>query len=387
MINYDTDLYDIRFSHPIIYNFIISLSSCLSILLLLINKLYYKRKNPNKNYLSIIKENTITNNIPKLVSKKEKFLWFLLVSIINFCSNILYNKYLNMIFASESYYYLISILFLSIFSYKILKYNLYKHHYLGIIIMVVNSIVVIILAYFNSKDNLYNNKSNIFNDFRKYYLYGLLISITSTTLHNLGYVIDKYLIFKKYILSYEILFFEGIIELAFSIIALIITTNAGFIDNYFDFINKLDRKLAIIIILIILFNFIFNSLLITIIDFFSPYYIMLVYISSEIFSSIYMILTSDVDQYFFIVFILDLTNFFIDLVFIEVIEINCFGLSYMTKKNIEIRARLDSFEIEEDNKNKNISKNEAEFKGYIIELYDANNEEFSFESDKNWKET
>ena len=110
---------------------------------------------------------------------------------------------------------------------------------------------------------------------------------------------------------------------------------------------------------------------------------MLVYISSEIFSSIYMILTSDVDQYFFIVFILDLTNFFIDLVFIEVIEINCFGLSYMTKKNFEIRAQLDSFEIEEDNKNKNISKNEAEFKGYIIELYDTNNEEFSFENDKN----
>ena len=288
MINYDTDLYDIRFSHPIIYNFIISLSSCLSILLLLINKLYYKRKNPNKNYLSIIKENTITNNIPKLVSKKEKFLWFLLVSIINFCSNILYNKYLNMIFASESYYYLISILFLSIFSYKILKYNLYKHHYLGIIIMVVNSIVVIILAYFNSKDNLYNNKSNIFNDFRKYYLYGLLISITSTTLHNLGYVIDKYLIFKKYILSYEILFFEGIIELAFSIIALIITTNAGFIDNYFDFINKLDRKLAIIIILIILFNFIFNSLLITIIDFFfTVLYNVSIYIFRNIFINLY----------------------------------------------------------------------------------------------------
>ena len=36
------------------------------------------------------------------------------------------------------------------------------------------------------------------------------------------------------------------------------------------------------------------------------------------------------------------------LVFIEIIELNFFGLSKMTKKNIELRARLDSMIISDN---------------------------------------
>ena len=50
--------------------------------------------------------------------------------------------------------------------------------------------------------------------------------------------------------------------------------------------------------------------------------------------------------------------------FIEIIELNCFGLSYMTKKNIELRAQLETY-IGEDNDI--LSDKGITYKGYIIE--------------------
>ena len=55
------------------------------------------------------------------------------------------------------------------------------------------------------------------------------------------------------------------------------------------------------------------------------------------------------------------------LIFVEIIQLNFCGLSYMTKKNIEIRSRLDSvIEIkEEDNETK------IDYKDYSIDLNDV----------------
>ena len=48
------------------------------------------------------------------------------------------------------------------------------------------------------------------------------------------------------------------------------------------------------------------------------------------------------------------------LVFLEIIELNFCGLSYMTKKNIELRAQLDSIINDENNKSKNIENDKKE---------------------------
>ena len=47
------------------------------------------------------------------------------------------------------------------------------------------------------------------------------------------------------------------------------------------------------------------------------------------------------------------------LVFIEIIQLNFCGLSYMTKKNIEQRAKLDSMLIYDEN-NENTIKNNGD---------------------------
>ena len=52
------------------------------------------------------------------------------------------------------------------------------------------------------------------------------------------------------------------------------------------------------------------------------------------------------------------------LIFVEIIQLNFFGLSYMTKKNIEIIARID-FNLadnEEDNKSK------IDYQDYTIDI-------------------
>ena len=52
------------------------------------------------------------------------------------------------------------------------------------------------------------------------------------------------------------------------------------------------------------------------------------------------------------------------LIFVEIIQLNFFGLSYMTKKNIEIRSQIDSkFAINEDD-----SETKIDYKDYFIDL-------------------
>ena len=72
---------------------------------------------------------------------------------------------------------------------------------------------------------------------------------------------------------------------------------------------------------------------------------------------------------------------FMVLVFIEIIHLNFCGLSYMTKKNIEERARLDSMlndDNDDDEKNDYIIKNNDDetinLGEYSLELQEVNNE-------------
>ena len=60
------------------------------------------------------------------------------------------------------------------------------------------------------------------------------------------------------------------------IITLIITTNIGYIDNFWDFIDSLDgTKVALIIVNIIL-EFFFNFFKFLIIDLYSPFHAFLI---------------------------------------------------------------------------------------------------------------
>ena len=345
-------------NHPIVYIIIYSFGLCLSISLLLIKKICSKRRY-NKTLSQ--EKNPYLFHLTKTkgVSKKEKILWILLVSVIDFILNVVNYSFLerNYFF---SYYLSFGILFLSLFSYKILNYKLYKHHYLSIIIMSLIYLLTLIM------DLLYNKD-------KKHFFLQTLIGTGTTVIYCFELTIDKYLIFSKYINSYEILFFQGIFELILGVISLIITTKYDFLDNFLDYYNQLDKVGVNFLIVLLLLNFIYYSLVITIIDILTPFFIFFIFNVSNIFIILISFFLEDFNYLSILFFLLSLIFVSILLlIFTEIIELNCFGLSYMTKRNIELRAQLDSI-IEENDKERNDSV--VGFQGYIVELNSAKEEE------------
>ena len=311
-------------THPIIYNISYSFGSSLSFILYII---YNRRNKSNINIINPLPTNQ--NNINQ-IKLKTKLLWILLVSIISyiyhFIQSIIWidiDNYLNI----WAFY----IIFLSLFSYWILKMKLYKHHYVGIITVSIIGLLFNVITEKLSFDNIKN--------YYKFYL----ASIFNVILLSLILVLYKYYMFVKYIKSYEILFFGGLNELILSIITLIITTNIGYLDNFWEFYENLDKKEIIIFIFLTLINFFYILLIFIIIDIFSPFYIFLAdFISENIYFFYIMDKLDLLTLIFCIIFVI--FEIFMILVFIEVIELNFFGLSTMTKKNIESRAKLEVFE-------------------------------------------
>jgi len=124
------------------------------------------------------------------------------------------------------------------------------------------------------------------------------------------------------------------------------------LDNIEDFISKFKGIEILIIISWILVSFSYHAILFKVIDSYTPFYIHMSIIISEFFS-LFMKIGEElsIGKILFYVFSFIICPFMI-LVFLEIIELNFCGLSYMTKKNIELRANLDSIANEENDINK-----------------------------------
>ena len=344
--------------HPVIYSMTYSIGLSLSFILVIISKIRSKRKNKNSNILLNAQNEPHTLSIihpSHIVSFKEKFLWILLTSGINYFAYIFfciywvnYDTYLNL--------WGVTLPVMSLFSHFILKIKLYKHHYLAIFIVVIFGFSYNIVTHKFSKENIKHYDS-------------YLVEFMTECLISLMNVMYKYLMDKKYIISYEILFIEGLIEFILGIITLIITTNIGAIDNFWDFIDQIDTSEIIFLIVLTLIQFLLYLVEIIIIDMFSPFHILLINIIREYI--IFFIffdrneLTTSIYCTLGICFCI-----FMFLVFTEIIELNFLGLSKMTKKNIELRAQTDSMNNYDDNKSERI-----ESKGYIFDLKDDESKE------------
>jgi hypothetical protein len=193
----------------------------------------------------------------------------------------------------------------------------------------------------------------------------------------------------KYIISFEIIFYQGIIELIFGIITLIITTSINKVDNFIAFCKDLDVKEGLLIVALILTNFISSIFMITIINIFSPFHIFLSNALTDFLSFFSVIYTSKglnnkgekIEAYVIILSILFfIIGLFMILIYIEIIQLDFCGLSNMTIKNIQLRAQLDCLENIEKSED---DKYEIDTKGdeYTIELTEDNfNRAISFDS-------
>ena len=110
-------------------------------------------------------------------------------------------------------------------------------------------------------------------------------------------------------------------------------------DNFFELFDNYDVYDFLLCISIIASSAIFNMSLLVTINYFTPYHIIIIQIFREFYNS----LDSDNNTILNILsfFILALITFMF-LVFIEIIELNIFNISYNTKRNIQSRSFDDS---------------------------------------------
>ena len=161
------------------------------------------------------------------------------------------------------------------------------------------------------------------------------------------------------------MFYEGLIELVLSILTIMITTYIGYLDDFFDYYNNLDSNEIIIFVFLTFFQFAYNLMKFITIQKFTPYHVLLL---SVLYTLIMIFITFDLDNILISILsvILVIICLIMILIFLEIIELNCFGLSYMTKKNIEIRARLDSDIIENVIMKENNNEIEIDHQNYSI---------------------
>ena len=356
LIKKKTKFFSEKNDHPIVYCIIYSLGLCFSFIFLVIYKLYNKKKEQanktdiEQNYLISL----LVPNQTKVISIIEKFLF---ISLVNSWPVI--------------------IISMTLFSYLFLKVKLYKHHYLSMVIIIIIGLFYNVLLDVFDKENMKNN-------------YKFFITfLCSEILNSLVYFLYKYYMHIKYIISFEIIFYQGIIELIFGIITLIITTSINKVDNFIAFCNELNAKEGLLIAALILTNFISSIFMITIINIFSPFHIFLSTALTDFLSFFSVIYTSKglnnkgekIEAYVIILAILFfIIGLFMILIYIEIIQLDFCGLSNMTIKNIQLRAQLDCLE--------NIEKSEDDKYGidtkgdeYTIELTEDNsNLAISFDS-------
>ena len=369
LIKKKTRFFSEKNDHPIVYCIIYSLGLCFSFIFLVIYKLYNKKKEQanktdiEQNYLISL----LVPNQTKVISIIEKFLFISLVAGIDYLS-LAISSFFLIYGGNYINSWPVIIISMTLFSYLFLKVKLYSHHYLSMSIIIILGLLYNVLLEVFTKENMEKN-----------YIY-FIAFFCSEILNSLVYFLYKYYMHIKYIISFEILFYQGLIELSFGIITLIITTSINKVDNFIAFCKDLDVKEGLLIAALILTNFISSIFMITIINIFSPFHIFLSNALTDFLSFFSVIYISKglnnkgekIDAYVIILCILFfIIGLFMILIYIEIIQLDFCGLSNMTIKNIQLRAQLDCLE--------NIEKNEDDKYGidtkgdeYTIELTEDN---------------
>ena len=324
------------YENTILTNIVISLSRFLTIIPLIIFKIKFKQdrsyndknNNSDKNSKSIV---LIYKNNRIYVKGVAKYV--LLSAVIYLIQSIFF----ALAFKATTNAWIWYILIASIFYYLMFKVQLYKHHYLSIIFIIVIGTVIDLTTEAIIVDA--NNEP-----------LALVSKYIKEILFSLYNVIAKYVMEKKYISVYEFSFYIG----AFNLIVLIIFS---IFDNYFfhiysnygDILNNLGG-IEILKVLDVLFTQVGINLgtLFTTKNY-SPCHVFIIFVFGQV---TYYI---NFDIYRGLVISCLIIILFFSLIFSEIIEINLFGLSHNTKKNIIARSESEILvkneTIEEMNEN------------------------------------
>ena len=356
----------------IITIFIYSLGLSLSIFLFLIHKILTK-KNKGMTKSIISNQNNNNNHLPSNNEKRKMiiktFLWILLISVVD-CISTSINFYF---FNASIEITFISIIFngiiMNFYYFWIFKIKLYKHHYLSIIIFGVLALLMFIIDFIIE---VFQDKTISYGEYLRITLY-LFLEFALTFF---SFVIEKYFMVKTYVRLYEYLFIQGIIELILSTSLIAILIHFNVLKDFSFYWNVFQEEKTRIILLTFIFCA-YYSILFLVIDIFSPFHVILIYLFEGIIYLIYSMICLLQNKIYIVYSVFILICLFFICVYIEIIELNFWGLSYMTKKNIELRAQTEK-EINnnednyEDESNEDISHGE-----YIVKLENDTNLELN----------
>ena len=280
-----------------------------------------------------------TKNIIKNNSNKKKYFYILMVALLDFSQ-----KFLTFFYPAlflENFWIFDSFLLL-IFSFLILKSKIYSHHLFSLIMIIIIGIALIAI-------NI-NNDDNIFMK--------IIITLLTEILFSLEQVVCKLAVNIRYTSPYEVCFYVGFFELIINSILLLIFTNVSayggqymnitseeHIDDYNVYKENYDLGEAMIFILSMFGRCIFILAGFITLDYFTPLHIVLILIIGEI----SFLFHDDNNWKLYLKIFFFICLMFFVLIFVEIIELNIFGLQKNTKKNItqrsdseEIKAALNS---------------------------------------------
>ena len=345
--------YEIATKNPFILNIYTSVGMIFSFIPYLILKYRSKTKSISSNASQIQSKLNIEFIHSDLyeeieIDQSKKYKLIICSSIFDFLQVLLLT-----IFCIYCNYnlWIFDILFMSLFSNLILKTKLYRHQYFSMIIIIILGFILNIIKYFNLGDT--KNKLDPFE---------LSMKLLSEICLSLSMVIVKYNMEKTYCSPYEICIWEGLIDLILNIIILVIVnqlrvTISGieYPNNFYELFDNYDINDLIICFVELIMNAIYNMVIFVTCDFFTPFHILITSIIKEFYSYLQTDgnLVLNILGICILIFIA-----FMFLVFVEIIELNFWNISYNTKKNIELRSLTDS--SIENNYNININDEKSE---------------------------
>ena len=336
--------------HPLIMGFNAGLGMSLSIVPFLIVKTKSHReiKKDKSKDAFLTKANNISplidlDYLEKYDKKKlrtQKYLILLVCAFLDFSQKFL-TFFLNKLVIFNIWIF--NIVFISLFDYLILKTKLYRHQYISCIIIVLLGIGATVVGFL--KDN---DKAGI----------KLSLCIGIKIIYSLAIVLSKFLMDHRSCTPYEVTFYEGIFALIVNSILLGIFSHIPLSDKYkqMDVLFKLteyngkiyidhfiaafkDMKTVeiLLFILSVIIHLISNLFGHIVVKYCTSSHIIIYLIIGEF----GLVLGKEQGWHEIVQFSLFCLALFALLIFTEIIEINAYSLEKDTKKNIELRERIE----------------------------------------------
>ena len=336
--------------------FIIGINSGFGMMIAFIPDIILKQKSKKRNKSILQEKELLANdaysesiknqNNNRLSKKRLKIIIILICSILDYIQKMLafvYTKY----FINNPW--LFDIVFLTLFSYKILGLKLYSHQYITSFIMIIFGIVL----------------NAIHAEYNVTLIYKLLLTVFDEMCFNLAIVLAKYGMDNLFITPYQITYFEGLFCFVINVISISISTNVEivnpplivrlmksctykgkiYVDNFWSFMEEF-KYMEIFYFFVQLFGRAFFNLFSHIIaKDFTPIHVIFLLMIGEI------VLAFDSKSPGIIVvnLVVIISVIFLLLVFTEIIELHFCGLDRNTKKNINAReANVNDFDAHSD---------------------------------------